>query len=165
MPSVTALLVFLQALGAGLGAFMAVWGELSYLKAARDGKITEGEHAYLNAIAHGLRYGMALLLLSSFGLVVLAYARQDVPQPAVTLSYWMLIALALLVVSVARAFLRRSVSFPIASATLFTAWWFLVYLAFGQLPLTFGAAVAAFLVAAVIFYGILSYIRLLVAYK
>lgn len=165
MPSLVAMLVFCQALGAGLGAFTAVWGEIGYLKAARDGKIDAGERAYLEAIARGLRYGMALLLLASFGLVIVAYAEESALQPALTPSYWTLIALSLVVVTVARALVRRRVSFPIASAALFTAWWFLVYLAFGQLSLTFGAAAMSFLVAGVIFYGMLSYARLLAARK
>ena len=161
MVAVTALLIFCQALGAGIGAASAVWGELEYLKAMRDGRLDLAERAHLKRIAGGLRYGMTLLLLSSLGLSVSAYASGVPLQPALTSSYWILIALALIVITVARALSRQKISFPFASATLFTTWWFLVFLAFGLLPLTFGSALMSLIVATAIFYVVLFYARLL----
>lgn len=162
MPTLVPLLVFCQALGAGVGAITAVWSELAYVGAMRDGKIDRAERAHLTIIAHGLRYGMALLLLASLGLVVVAYARQATLQPALTESYWILTALALLVIGISWALSRQRISFTFGSAVVFTAWWFLVYLSLGWLsPLSFGAAVMAFIVATAIFYALLSYARLL----
>ena len=48
--------------------------------------------------ARGLRYGMSLLLLSSLGLVIVAYMLDFSVQPAVTASYWILIILAFIIV-------------------------------------------------------------------
>ncbi len=166
MNAIVPFLVFCQALGASIGACMAVWSEIAYLRSMRDGRIDVAERAHIRVIARGLRFGMSLLLLASLGLVIAAYAFSAAPQPALTPSYWTLIALALLVISVSWALSRRHVSFALGSATIFTAWWFLVYLSFGWLPpLSFGAAVMSFVIATAIFYGVLQYARLLASSK
>lgn len=161
MMSFIAFLVYCQALGALVGAFTAVWSELAYVKATRDGRVDGAERAHLDIIAHGLRYGMTVHLLASLGLVVVAYLEQNALQPALTASYWTLIALALLIITVSRALSKKRLAFKLGSASIFTAWWFLVFLSFGWLPLSFGAAVMSFVVAAVIFYALLYYARLL----
>ena len=143
------------------GAFTAVWSELAYAKAMRDGKVSAAERAHLVIIGHGLRYGMTLLLLASLGLIIAAFLGRATPQPALSSSYWTLIILALLVISVSSMLARRRAPFRLASATLFTAWWFLVYLSFGWLTLSFGAAVVSFVVATFIFYAVLYCARLL----
>ncbi len=156
MLAIVSLLVFFQALGASIGALTAVWGEIAYMRAMRDGKIDVAERAHLRVIAHGLRLGMLLILLSSLGLVVTAYVFEANIQPALTASYWILIALALLIVGISWALSRRRISFSLGTAALFTAWWFLAYLTLGWLPLiSFGAATAFFLVATMIFYAVL----------
>lgn len=165
MTTLVSFLVFCQAFGAIVGAVTAVWGEMAYVKAMRDGKVDVAEHKHMDIIAHGLRYGMTLHLLASFGLVVIAYINQNTLQPALTASYWTLIALALIVISVSWALSRKHVSFKLGSASIFTAWWFLVYLSFGWLPLSFGAAVMSFVVATAIFYALLYYARLLSSTK
>ncbi len=159
-------LVFCQALGASTGALSAVWSELAYVRAMRDGKIDVAERAHLHSIGRGLRFGMFLLLLSSFGLIVTSYVLQATLQPALSASYWTLIALALLIILISWALSRRRISFALGSAIVFTAWWFLAYLTLGQLPpLSFGAAVAFFIVATVIFYALLEYGRFLSLHK
>ncbi len=160
MLALVAFLVVCQALGAIIGAVTAVWGELAYVKALRDGKIDAAERKHLAIIGHGLRYGLMLLLLASLGLIVVAYLEQPATQPALTSSYWTLSILALVVIGVSSALARKRISFALASAILFTAWWFLVYLSFGWLALSFGAAAMAFIVASVIFYAALSYTRI-----
>ena len=163
MTSLISLLVFCQVLGAFSGAFSAVWGEIAYVRAMRDGKVDAAERAHLDIIARALRWGMSLILLSSLGLVVVAYAMQTAEQPAFSASYWALVALALIVIGVSHALSRKTVSFALGSAVVFTAWWFLAYLTLGWLPIrSFGAAVAFFVVATAIFYGVLQYMRMLV---
>lgn len=161
MPTLIVFLVFCQALGAGVGAFTAVWGELAYVKAMRDGSLDTAESAHLTVIAHGLRFGMVLLLLASFGLVVAAYLEGNTTQPALSPSYWTLIAFALIIIGVSWALSRGHISFKLGSAALFTAWWFLVFLSFGWMPLSFGAALMSFVIAAAIFYAMLYYARIL----
>ena len=161
MNSLIPFLVFCQALGALVGAVTAVWSEMAYVRAMKDGRIDSAERAHLDIIAHGLRYGMTVHLLASLGLVIAAYVGMNALQPALTPSYWILIALALLIISVSWALSRKHISFPLGSASIFTAWWFLVYLSFGWLPLSFGAAAMSFIVATAIFYGLLYYARLL----
>lgn len=160
MSNLIIFLIFTQTLGAFVGAFSAVWSELAYLRAMRDGTLDDAERAHILVIARGLRFGMMLLLLSSFGLVVTAYLDNHMLQPALTPSYWILIALALLIITAVWALVRKHVSFHLGSAAIFAAWWFLLFLSIGWLPLTFGAAIASLAVATTIFYGVLYYVRL-----
>lgn len=162
MTPLVAFIVFCQALGALVGATTTVWGELAYLRALRDGKIDHAERVHLRIIAHGLRFGMTLLLLASLALVVVAYVSRDAVQPALMPSFWTLVLFALLIIYVSWALSRHRISFAFGSAIAFTAWWFLAYLTFGWIPtLSFGATVAFFVIATAIFYGILYYVRML----
>ncbi|OGG76272.1 hypothetical protein A2950_01505 [Candidatus Kaiserbacteria bacterium RIFCSPLOWO2_01_FULL_55_19] len=156
------LLVFFQALGALVGAFSAVWSELAYVRMMRDGRIDHAERAHLDYIGHGLRWGMSLLFLASFGLVVVSYLLQAATQPALTAQYWLFIMLGLLVTTASWALSRKQVSFKLGTAVTFTGWWFLVFLTLGQMPpLSFGASIAFFVIATAIFYALLHYARLL----
>ncbi|MDP2665860.1 MAG: hypothetical protein Q8P23_04520 [bacterium] len=166
MNALVPFLVFCQALGASIGAFTAVWSEIAYIRAMRDGHIDTAERAHMNVIARGLRFGMMLLLLASLALVVLDYYLRVSLQPALSASYWTSTMLALLIIYIAWALSSRRVSFAIGSAVIFTAWWFLAFLTIGQLPvLSFGSAVAVFIVATAVFYGLLQYGRMLVLRK
>ena len=162
MTALVSFLVFCQALGASVGALTALWSEFAYIRAMRDGKIDIAERAHLDILARGLRFGMTLLLLASLGLVIIAYVARAIPQPALTSSYWTLIALALLIIGVSLALSRRRISFALGSAIVFTAWWFLAYLTIGWLPvLPFGSAVALLVVATAVVLALLHYVRLL----
>jgi hypothetical protein len=163
MPSLIAFVVFCQALGALVGAGASVWGELAYLRAMRDGNISRAERAHLEVIAHGLRFGMSLLLISSFALVIIAYLLKNAAQPAQTAGFWILAVFSLLIIYVSWALSRNRISFALGSALAFTAWWLLAFLTLGGMPaLSFGATVAFFVVATAVFYGILNYARFLV---
>lgn len=154
-------LVFLQAIGAMIGVFNSVWSELAYVRALKDGQIDIAERLHLDHIARGLRFGLTVLLLASFGLVIVAYVIHATVQPALTASYWTLITLALTIIAVSLALSRRRISFALGSAMVFTGWWFLIFLTLGQVPaLSFGAAVAAYVVITGLFYGMLHYTRL-----
>lgn len=162
MSALVPFLFFCQALGASVGVFTAVWSEVAYIYAMRDGKIDHAERVHLNALAKGLRFGMTLLLLASLGLVVAAYALQDAVQPALSASYWISIALSLLIICTTWALSRKRISFSFGSAIVFTAWWFLAYLTIGWLPpLSFGSAVALLVLATAVFYVFLHYGRFL----
>ena len=166
METLAGLLLLVQALAALLGALSTVWGEFAYVRAIGDGRVDAAELAHLNATARGLYFGMTLLLLSSLGLVVLAYLTDASLQPAQTASYWSFIAVALLVTLLAWGRSRGHIPFSLGSAAIFTGWWFLTYLAFGQLPLrSFGAAIALYVVATAILYGALRLIRYLMISK
>ncbi|MFA6414646.1 MAG: hypothetical protein WC217_02155 [Candidatus Paceibacterota bacterium] len=162
MDALVSLLVFCQALGALTGALSAVWGELAYVRAMRDGRLDHAEREHLAAIARGLRFGMSLILFSSLGLVVVAYLLHAAAQPALSGSYWLLIVLAILVTAASWALSRKQIPFALGSAVVFTGWWFLTFLTFGQVPvLSFGSAAAFFIVATAIFYAVLQYGRFL----
>lgn len=162
MTTLLYVLISLQALGACIGAGMTIWAEISYIRTMRDGKIDAAETAHMHRIAWGLRIGMTVLLLASCGLVVVAYLAHGVPQAALSASYWILIMLAFLVISISWALSQKRISFALGSALIFAGWWFLAYLTLGVMPpLSFGAAVAFFVVATVLFYAILSYGRFL----
>ncbi|TSA44007.1 hypothetical protein D4R49_01050 [bacterium] len=166
MPALVPFLFFCQALGASVGVFTAVWSEVAYIHAMRDGKVDHAERVHLNALAKGLRFGMTLLLLASLGLVVAAYVLQVAVQPALSASYWTSIALSLLIICVTWALSRHKVSFSLGSAIVFTAWWFLAYLTIGWLPsLSFGSAAALLVLATAVFYVFLHYGRFLALRK
>jgi len=156
MIELIAFLIFCQALGAAIGAFTAVWSEIAYMRAVKDGKITHAERAHLRIIGKGLRFGMSLLLFASLGLVVVAYIIHADPQPVLTTSYWVLMVVSLLIIGISWALSRRYISFARGSAVAFAAWWFLVYLTFGLLPLiSFGATVAYLIVSTAVFAAML----------
>ncbi len=170
-------LLFCQAFGAFVGACAAVWGEIVYIVATRlagddksrqvrDGKIDSAERAHLRAIGGGLRFGMMLLLLASLALVIVSYALHGALQPAMTASYWIFITLALLIIVVSWALARKKISFALGSAICFAAWWFLVYLTLGLLAIiSFGAALALFVILVAVCYAVLYYARLLALHK
>lgn len=159
--SLIALLVVCQVIGTLVGAFTAVWSEIAYVRAMKDGTVDAAEREHLRVIASGLRFGMLIILLSSFGIVVTAYKLQAGPQPALTPNYWISIVLALVIIGVSWALSRQRVSFAIGSAVVFAAWWFLAYLMIGWLPpLSFGAAILFFVVVAAIFYALFTYVHL-----
>ncbi len=152
METLTTILVIFQALGAILGAGSAVWGELSYSKAMRDGKVDRAEHKHLEAIHRGLRFGMTTVLLSSFGLVVAAYVNEATPQPGMTASYWLLMIFAFIIIGATWGMARKTVAFTRGSMIAFAAWWFLAYLTLGMLPIaSLQAGFAAFIAALVLF--------------
>ena len=156
------LLVFMQALGAVVGVVYAVLAELEWMRAVKDGKIDRAERAHLTQIAKGLRFGMMTILVSSLGLVILAYMAHGM-QPAETASYWTMILFALLIVALSWALSRKKVSFALGSAAVFAAWWFLATLTLGQIPaMNFGSALAFYAVATGVFSGILYYARTLI---
>jgi len=163
MIELVAFLIFCQAFGSAIGAFTAVWGELAYVHALQDGKITHAERAHLKVIGRGLRFGMSLLLFASLGLVVVAYLAQATPQPVLTASYWVLIIVAFLIIGFSWALSRQHISFALGSAVAFAGWWFLVYLTFGLLPLiSFGATIAYLIVSTVLLGAILYGTRALI---
>jgi hypothetical protein len=166
MTTLISFLIFCQALGALSGAGTAIWGELAYIRAMKDGKLDTAERTHLHIIANGLRFGMTLLLLASLGLVIVAYLLEGVVQPALTASYWIFMALALLIVGISWALSLKHISFSLGSAIAFTAWWFLAYLTFGLLPAhSFGSALALFVVLTAIIYAVLHYVRLFALHK
>lgn len=153
---------FCQALGAIIGATTAVWSELAYLRARKDGHIDPAERAHLHVIAHGLRFGMTLLLIASFALIIISFVLNAPVQPATTASYWALVFAALVIVYVSWALSKKKISFALGSSVIFTAWWFLTYLTIGWMPpLSFGATIGFLAVATAIFYAILEYARML----
>lgn len=159
-------LLFCQVLGALVGAFAAAWSEFVYIRAMRDGRIDTAEREHLDVVGKGLRFGMLLLLVSSLGLIIAAYVQQASIQPARTADYWIFTMLAILIIGISWALSHRQISFSFGSAVVFSAWWFLAYLMLGWVPsLSFGAAVAFFVVATAIFYAILQYARLLILHK
>ncbi len=150
MAALAILLAMGQLLGALIGVGSAVWGELAYMRALRDGHIDKGEKAHIKSIGRGLRFGMTLLLLSSLGLVVSAYILQTTP-PALTESYWLLVFLSTLIIGVSWALSRAVVPFAEGSIIAFSAWWFLFYLVSGQLTLeNIGAAISFYIIATVL---------------
>ncbi len=160
MTTLTAVLVAIQALGAVIGAGYAVWAEIAYFRAARDGVIDTAERAHLRNIAHGLRWGMSLLLLASLGLVISAYTSQVVPAPALQSAYWIQTALAFLIILLSWLLSKKRIAFALGSAGIFSAWWFLALLALGQVPaIALGSAVALYILATALLLALFWYIR------
>lgn len=162
MTALVTFLVFCQTFGASAGALISIWSEFAYIRAMRDGQLDSAEKAHLKIIASGLRFGMTIMILASFGLVVTSYVSHDAVQPALTQAYWTLLVLALIIIGISWALSRHRVQFAFGSAVIFTSWWFLAYLTLGWLsPISFGSAVALLVVATAVIYALLHYIRML----
>jgi len=161
MTTLILFLLFCQTLGAFIGAFTAVWGELAYIRAMRDGHIDKAEGAHMHIIARGLRFGMTLLLLASFGLVISAFLIHDPVQPVMTAGYWTLITLSILIIILSWALSRRFISFSLGSAAALAAWWLLAYLTLDRLPVSYGVAIALYIVITAVLAIVLRFIRLL----
>jgi len=141
-----------QALGAVIGVGSAILGEIVHARALRDGKIDRAEHRHMEMIHKGLRFGMSVVLLASFGLVVAAYEVEATPQPVLTVSYWLLMIFAFVIIAASWAMARKAVSVTKGSVVAFTAWWFLALLTLGRLPITsIEGGVASFLIALLLF--------------
>ena len=159
-------LAFCQALGAFVGALTALWSEIAYILAMRDKKIDSAERTHLRIIGRGLRFGMTLLLISSLALVIASYSLHGALQPAMTANYWILIVLALLTIGISWALARRNIHHTLGSAAAFTAWWFISYLTLGQLPgISFGTAIAIYLVLTAIIYVVFYCVRFFASRK
>jgi hypothetical protein len=152
-PTLVLFLVVGQAVGAVIGALMAVWSEIAYVRAIRDRKVTHAERAHLRAVGRGLRFGMTILLVSSFGLIITAYVSENTLEPLLSPSFATLAALALVILISSWALSKRQAAFLVSSATAFTAWWFLVYLTFGQLPTASYTVTALFFAITVIVFA------------
>lgn len=161
MTTLIIFLLFCQMLGAFIGAFTAIWGEIAYIRAMRDGHVDNAERAHIMVIGHGLRFGMTLLLLASLALIVIAYITNVVTQPALTASYWIFITLALLIIGLSWALARHYIKFSLGSSAALSAWWLLAYVTLGRLPISFGAAVALYVVLTAVLFAALHSIRLL----
>lgn len=109
---------------------------------------------------------MTLVVAASLGLVIVSYRTGALVQPAETSSYWSFMALVILVTLATWAISREKLSFSLGSAAVFTGWWFLAYLALGRLPaFSVGVAAALYVVATVVFWGLLHYLRMLMSPK
>ena len=162
MLELISLLMICQIFGAIIGAGMAVWAEFAYARAMRDGNIDTAERVHVDAIAHGLRFGMVIILITSLGLVIEAFLTNAAAQPARIGEYWVLMVISCLVIGTSWALSRKLISFALGSAIVFAGWWFLLYLTLGSVNMhSFGAAIALYVVMAGVFYGILHYIRFL----
>jgi hypothetical protein len=161
MPTFALLCAYGEALGSFVGAVSVIWSEVAYIRALRDGTVTDAERAHLKSIGWGLRIGMSAMLVSSIGLAIVAYTEHAALQPALTSGYWTFMILSLLIISVSWALARGRMPFALGSALVFTAWWLVTYLMYGWLPpMSLGGALAFFVVAATIFYALLSGLRL-----
>lgn len=165
MNSLDAFLLFCQGLGAFVGAVSAVWAEISYIRAMRNGHLDRAERVHLKVLGHGLRYGMALLLLSSLGLVITAYLQHAVMQPALTSDYWIVVTFAILIIALTWALSRNRISFALGSVAASTAWWALMYLAYQHASsVSYGDALATYVIATGILYALFFYVRFLLAH-
>jgi hypothetical protein len=91
----------------------------------------------------------------------------DAPvQRALTSGYWIEMGLVFAIIFFAWALSRKIIRFAISSGAIFTGWWFIALLSFEQLPdMTFGAAVAFYVVVAGIITAFLAYLRTMVMRK
>lgn len=160
LPSLALLCIALQALGGAIGVGYAVWAEIAYIGALRDGHIDDAERHHLAIIAEGLRFGMTALLVGSVALTVIAYALHASVQPALTSAYWTFISLALIVIATSWAISRQRVNYALGSAAIFSGWWLIAGYAFGVVPfLSFASAMALYVIGTGVLYYALRVLR------
>ncbi len=129
------LLALGQLMGAVVGAASAVLAEVWYLEALRDGKVTRKENKHIAVATHGLRFGMSLVLLSSLGLLVTDYLLGGGRSAVLTPSYGALFGIIVLIFAISWTMSKRPKTFAWGSLVTFSAWWFMVYLTLGALPI------------------------------
>jgi hypothetical protein len=134
-----------QVVGAVIGAFFAVVAEMRYVAALRDGKVTTKERRHIVATGRGLRFGMTLVLLSSLGLAALTVAHGSGKDLLLSPSFGALFGVVLLIGAVSWLMAKRPKTFVWGSLVTFSAWWYLVYMTLGALPIrSLMAALALF---------------------
>ncbi len=154
------LFALLQAIGAIIGAGGVVISELFYFRAIRDGRIDTAEREQLQLIAGALKLGMILLLISSIALVLVNFIFVTPIQPALTSPYWSEMTIALVVITSSWALSRGKVKHWLGAASVFSGWWFLVFLTLGRsAPMSYGASLAIYVVFVALIAVILGYLR------
>ena len=156
----------IQLIGGVIGAGGSLLAEIFYVRAMRDGTVDAAERAHLAMVGHTLRFGMMLLLAGSIGLTLTAFVYENAPQPALSQSYWILMGLVFVIIFFSWALSRRQVGFTLASAAIFTAWWYVVLHLVGYVPTAnFGEAVALFTVLTALVAGVVKYARVITTEK
>lgn len=156
-----AIFIILQVVGALMGAFGAVWAELAYLHALKDGVISRAERRHLITIARTLRFGMFVLLLASLGFIYTVYLGGGI-QVALTSTYWIEMLIVFVILMTSWALSRNQMQFALGSGIVFSGWWFLVFLLVGKTGAAgFGELLALFTLFTAVFCAILTYIRFL----
>ncbi len=160
MDALASLLVFIQSLGAVTGILFSALGEYFYVKAVRDGRVDAAERLHLLTASRGVRYGMTLVVLASFGLVITDYVRDVAVQPALTAEYWVFMTLTLTVIGFSWALSRKYVSRTLGSAITLSGWIFLVYMTLTrESVLSFGSVIALYAITTALLYAALHYFR------
>lgn len=126
------------------------------------GQLDHAERRHVRVIGKALRFGMTLFLLGSIGSVVSAYVDGVETQPGLSALYWISNALALVVIFASLAHARSPKPSALVFAVIAIGWMFLFLGAAGWLSgLSFGAAVAAYVVCTGAGYGLIEYGRFL----
>ena len=160
------ILLALHTLGALIGVGFVTFAEVFYTKAASDGVIDHHERKYLRHLFHGLQFGMVLVIISGFALIVLEYLLPDSPQDVLSAPFWAIQTLTVFVVLLAYLLSKKYVAWWFASAAIFTGWWTILSIDLGYFN-QFGylTILATYLIMTFIVAGILGYCRILLRPK
>jgi hypothetical protein len=156
----------LHTAGALIGVGMVTFAEVFYTKAASDGIIDHHERKYLRHLFNGLRFGMTLVLVSSFGLIVLEYLIPNAPQDVLAAPFWTLQTLTLLVLLFGSMLSRKRGAWWFASAAVLTAWWIMLLIDLGFLnQFSYFMYLFTYIAATLIVAALLGYLRILLTPK
>ncbi len=126
MPTLIFVIALIHALGAGIGAAGITFAEVRYLKAVADGNIDTHERDYIRTTFWALRWGMAIVLLSSIALGIVQYQLPGAPQAVLAVSFWASTTIALVIILAGYALAKGIMPWSIASALGFAGWWMIL---------------------------------------
>ena len=160
LPFVAEALMMVHALGAALGAAGVTFAELFYTRAVVDGKINTCEKEHIRHTLWALRWGVMVVVLSGIALVTVEYFLPNSAQTVLTVPFWMIHTLTVIVIIFGFLISRSLVPWWIGSAAAFTAWWMMLALhGWRTIPMSYLALLIAYILLTLFVAAMFHYVR------
>lgn len=162
LPLITSVLLLAHTAGAIIGAVGVTVAELLYIKATIDGRVDIRERHYIESTFFALRWGMSVLLITGFALIMCGFMFPEYNSPVLEASFWVTQTLILLVLIVGWMLARSIIVWWVGSALVFTAWWMILFLTVWELlPPSYFSLIFTYILLSFVVAGVLSYIRMI----
>ncbi|MDR3546979.1 MAG: hypothetical protein P4M11_01655 [Candidatus Pacebacteria bacterium] len=155
------LLAILNTLGALIGTGMTTFAEVFYTHAVSDGEIDHHERKYLRRLFRGFAFGITLVILSNIALIVFEYLVPYAPESVLTVPFWSLQILTLIIIFVGWLLSKRQIQWWLGSSAVLVAWWLILLIDLGLLNAAgFFEIIFTYIIATILAAGALSYLRM-----
>lgn len=153
------LLVATHIIGTALGAGGAIFAEVFYLKAIKDGEVDPTEGGFLKVTYRIMRVGLVLLVLSGFGFLLL-YRLQGNEELLYSQKFWAKMTIVLVILVNAILLQIRRIPMWLGSSLSLTSWYTALFLGLLQgVSYTYGQVMIFYIAAVLIVAIILEKIR------